>query len=45
MPKVTINGTIDPQRVFDALAAQIGCTAVLVPKVKEPTDGTDRNDE
>lgn len=41
---VKINGTIDPQRVFDALAAQIGCTAVLVPKVKE-SDGTDRNEE
>ena len=40
---VTIIGTIDPQKVFDALAAQLGCTATLVPK--ESTDGTDSSEE
>lgn len=42
---VTIIGKIDPQKVFDALAAQLGCTATLVPKVKESTDGTDGKEE
>lgn len=42
---VTIIGTIDPQKVFDALAAQLGCTATLVPKFKENADGTDGNEE
>ena len=42
MPKVTINGTIDPQRICDLLAAQLGCTATLIPKVEEEDNGREK---
>lgn len=43
MGKVTIIGKIDPQKVFDALAAQIGCTAVLVPKERSDKQNEEKD--